>query len=346
MKVQNQIDELLALRASEWLEILKSPTDAERAAFVSWLSESRRHVQEFLEVAAVDDAVGEMPAELRENLHELVGKVAPSRSVRLPQRARPLVSAARQKSPMTRNWRLPGLAAGCTAIAVTAVLSFRAFDPSERYSTDIGEQRTIQLADTSVITLNADSQIQWQLDDAGRDIKLRRGEAIFKVAPDGKRPFRVHTRAGVIQAIGTQFNVYARVNGDTRVSVLEGRVRLTANEATDSSEPQVVILKSGEEADIRLNGTIRRNAEAIVESTVAWRERRLAFTDVPLEDMIVEFNRYNRSPRFRLENVPRGTYRFAGIFDATDPQSLAKILTREPDLAVDYRGEEIVIRSR
>lgn len=352
MKVQNQIDELLTLRASEWFEILKNPTEAERAAFISWLSESRRHVQEFLEVAAIDEAVGGMPAELRENLNELVERVAPA-VAHLPKRARPLAGDSRPEpffrsmvSAMARNWRATGLAAIGASVAVVAVLWVQPFSPSTQYATDIGEQRTIELGDASVITLNADSQVRWQLDDAQRDIELRHGEAIFKVAHDAKRPFRVRTRAGVVQAIGTQFNVYSRANGDTRVSVLEGRVQLTAVNTASSASPRTMILAVGQEADIQLDGTIRRNANAVVENAVAWRERRLAFSEVLLEDMVVEFNRYNRSPRLRLEDVPLSTYRFAGIFDATDPESLVALLAREPDLLVDRRDGEIVIRRR
>jgi len=88
MKVQSQIDDLLTLRASEWFEILKSPTERQRAEFIVWLSESRRHIEEFLEVAAVDNAVGGVSAELRENLDSLVARFMP-KPADLPLRAKP-----------------------------------------------------------------------------------------------------------------------------------------------------------------------------------------------------------------------------------------------------------------
>jgi transmembrane sensor len=131
------------------------------------------------------------------------------------------------------------------------------------------------------------------------------------VAHDSHRPFRMRTRAGVVQAIGTQFNVYARQSGETRVSVIEGRVQLTAMATGRGSAPQALILEAGEVADIGLDGTIQRNAKVSVGSAVAWRGRRLIFSDVLLEEMVMEFNRYNRSPRLRLQDVPTGTYRFA-----------------------------------
>ena len=80
--------------------------------------------------------------------------------------------------------------------------------------------------------------------------------------------------------------------------------------------------------------------------SVAWRERRLIFDDAPLEDMIFEFNRYNQSPRLTLEGVAPGTHHYNGIFDAADPDSLADLLSREPDLSIERRIGEIVIRKR
>jgi transmembrane sensor len=80
--------------------------------------------------------------------------------------------------------------------------------------------------------------------------------------------------------------------------------------------------------------------------TVAWRERRLIFDDAPLEDVIYEFNRYNQSPRLTLEGVPPGSHHYNGIFDAADPDSLAELLSREPDLSIERRNGEIVIRKR
>jgi len=176
-----------------------------------------------------------------------------------------------------------------------------------------------------------------------------RGEALFKVAHDPSRPFTVQTKTAIVQAVGTQFNVYERPAG-TQVSVLEGRVKITplgnsgggiAN-AVHSTETLV----AGQEAQVAPDGTIRRNAKADVMGTVAWRERRLIFDNAPLEDMVYEFNRYNQTTRLTLDGVPPGGHHYDGIFDATDPDSLAKLLSKEADLSVERRNGEIIIRKR
>jgi transmembrane sensor len=235
--------------------------------------------------------------------------------------------------------------AACATIAAVALFIYQTRTPE--FSTSVGEQKTVALADTSVITLNALSKIEVHLENTERDIQLSQGEALFTVAHDARRPFKVHTRAGTVQAVGTQFNVYDRPDGDTRVSVLEGRVLLTARGAAgDGSGEASELLGAGEEADIRLDGTIQRKADAVVANTVAWRQRRLVFENAALDEMVAEFNRYNRALRLRLEDIPASTYRYSGVFDAADPESFISLLAREPDLAIERRADEVIVRPR
>src|SRR3982074_950343 len=77
MKLQRQIDRLLAQRASEWHEILENATDAQRAEFVAWLKQSPLHVQEYLETVYTDQVLGHVDAERLEDLETLIAQVAP-----------------------------------------------------------------------------------------------------------------------------------------------------------------------------------------------------------------------------------------------------------------------------
>jgi transmembrane sensor len=124
-------------------------------------------------------------------------------------------------------------------------------------------------------------------------------------------------------------------------------VLLTARGASaDGAGEASELLGAGEEADIRLDGTIQRKADAVVANTVAWRQRRLVFENATLDEMVAEFNRYNRALRLRLEDIPASTYHYSGVFDAADPESFISLLAREPDLAIERRGDEVVVRPR
>ena len=349
MYVQRKIDELLALRASEWLELLPTATEAQRGEFAQWLGESRLHIEAFLEIAEIELALHRVDRARSHDLEVLLSRVAPNV---VPLGRPPPGTALEKRSKVPRQaawrsrvWLLSGAFAACACVAAVALLILQTRAPE--FSTEIGEQKTVGLADASIVTLNALSEVTVHLEDTARDIELRQGEALFDVAHDARRPFKVHTRAGTMQAVGTQFNVYDRPDGDTRVSVLEGRVLVTARAGMGTAgEPRSQLLEAGQEADIRLDGTIVQKVGAVVSNTVAWRERRLVFEEDGLEDMVLEFNRYNRSIRLRLENVPPHLYRYTGVFDADDPESFVSLLAREPDLEVARNGAEVIVRYR
>jgi transmembrane sensor len=344
VKLQRQIDDLQAQRASEWFEILRDGRPEDMSGFREWCSQSPLHIREFLEITWADRALDNLDPERAEDLDSLLREI--SANVR-PWPARPDADAKRSESseirgPRARRW---GLAAAVAILAVGLVFYKTQWRSVQEFSTKIGEQRTVELVDTSVITLNTNSDIQVQFESSVRNIELRHGEAVFKVAHDPSRPFRVHTRAGTVQAVGTQFNVYDRPDG-TDVAVLEGRVRLMPRVTDKSAAAPPEDLVAGEEARIGLDGQIRRVEHADVAGAVAWSKRRIKFDNAPLEDMVREFNRYHRNLHLRLEGVPPGSHHYSGIFDADDPGMLATILEHETDLTVERFDGEIVIRSR
>jgi transmembrane sensor len=342
VQLERQIEDLQAMRASEWLEILRRGRPEEVAAFRAWLERSPVHIREFLEITYADRELMALDANREEDLDALLNEIRP----RVEPLARSMGAASSTSGTEKlrhRLWRW-GLAAGVVAAALASGWYGRSWLGSHEYSTRVGELRTVELVDRSVVTLNTDSDIKVEFEDDERNVELRHGEAVFKVAHDPNRPFRVRTRAGVIQALGTQFNVYDRGQQGTDVAVLDGRVRLTPHAASGSRASIGEELFAGQEARIGLDGAIRRAARADVERVIAWSKRRLKFDDAPLEDIVAEFNRYRQNLRLRLESVPPGAYQYTGIFDADDPDTLARFLQREGDLVVSRTEREIVIR--
>jgi transmembrane sensor len=348
MKLQRQIDKLLAQRASEWHQILQNADESQRAEFVAWLKQSPLHIQEYLETTYTDKVLAHLDPDRREDIDALLAQAAPS--VVPLDGALTSSSRLRKSDPKGRTrWLLKGVAAGVVLCALGLPLAYKHFVGEPEYTTTIGEQRTVELSDSSVVTLNADSRIQVHLYETHRDIELVRGEALFKVSHDPSRPFTVRTATAIVQAVGTQFNVYEKTNG-TLVSVLEGQVTVRSqgpgSAGAASTAPITESLGANQEALVKTDGIILRIVKADVSKTVAWRERRLIFQDAPLEDMVHEFNRYSRNTRLTLDGVPPGSHHYNGIFDAADPDSLADLLSKEPDLSVERRPGEIVIRKR
>lgn len=353
MKPDRQHDSSIAQKAAEWFFALPHADASGQAAFGAWLRESPRHVEEFLLVSAAYKELDNASAE--ESVDPEALRAALSASVVPIQSALP-VSGFSQRSELAasprRRWAL-----GLAAVFIVAVLAggwmlSAGLPGGPSYSTAVGEIRSFELPDGSVIELNTRSQVRLSFSETARDIHLLTGEALFKVARDPARPFRVHAGGVVIQAVGTAFNVYRRDQGTT-VSVIEGVVRLVGQaderRSTDAGDLEAIgapTLAAGQEARIAPDGKITAVAVADVAKATAWRQRRLVFRGERLEEVAAEFNRYNRVPQIRVEGESARAKPLAGIFDADDPESLVEFLQQLNDLSVETRAGEFVIRSR
>src|SRR5207253_99611 len=112
-----------------------------------------------------------------------------------------------------------------------------------------------------------------------------------------------------------QFNIYRR-NSDTRVSVVEGAVQISASGLTALVHPAAPSrLEAGQQAEVK-SGSTHQLARADIAQAVAWRARRLVFRGESLDEVAAEFNRYN-ALQIRLEGGARRK-RLTAVFDAND----------------------------
>ncbi|MGF0242554.1 FecR domain-containing protein [Rhodococcus sp. IEGM1300] len=153
-------------------------------------------------------------------------------------------------------------------------------------STATGEQRTLRLADGTVINLNTHSALDVRFDEKQRRIILQEGEILVETGHGDARPFIVETRDGSMRALGTRFLVKREDQG-TRLSVLKSAV---AAHAQSSSEEH--ILREGQQVLMRNNGLgpiLALNLEAD-----AWTRGMLVVDNARLEDLVHELGRYRR----------------------------------------------------
>jgi transmembrane sensor len=94
---------------------------------------------------------------------------------------------------------------------------------SSVYTTGMGEQRFLKLADSSTVELNAKSRVRVHFTRDERAVDILAGEALFNVTKDSARPFVVGVGGMRVSVVGTQFDVYKKAHA-TVVTVVEGRV--------------------------------------------------------------------------------------------------------------------------
>ncbi len=312
-----------------------------RAELLEWLKESPQHVEEFLLATAAWRELDDIDPQKQLDIDALLAE-AESNVVTLSE-AIPGV-ASTDTTARRRIWWLGGLAA-TVLVAVGATLTWPPATQVQHYETGLGQQTLFTLDDGSIVHLNTQSELTVRIGDDSRELNLRRGEALFDVARDPERPFRVRSGDVTVEAIGTQFNVYRRNDG-VQVTVVEGTVKVEPLQpaATIESGNSAVTLEAGEEARSRRSGEVARIDVPDLEKSTAWREQRLVFRDDSLAIVATEFNRYNQ---LQIDvNLPATITRpITATFDAHDPESFVAFLERDPALRVTRIGERVVVRA-
>lgn len=221
--------------------------------------------------------------------------------------------------------------------------------PADTYQTALGEQRSIDLPDGTVMTLNTRTSAEVRYSKSRRIVMLQSGEALFEVTRDG-RPFIVQTRDSQTEALGTEFDVYAE-GGVTRVTLLEGSVSV-ASFASEEKRPglfqaprkpiETHVLVPGQQL---LMGEGRDASVRAVDPAAAssWRSGILQFDDAPLGDVVAELNRYSET-RLILADPALATERLSGAFPAAAPEAFAANLQYILPVQTERSGQDIVLR--
>src|ERR1700722_2098356 len=119
-----------------------------------------------------------------------------SPGVNLMERVSPTSSVMSRRVVLSGSVAAVGiLCAGLFRMGIRSILEEKSFE------TQIGETRAVPLDDGSLATLNTNSKIVVRYSEERRDIKLVRGEALFDVAKNKKRPFVVDAAGTLVRAV-------------------------------------------------------------------------------------------------------------------------------------------------
>jgi len=318
--------------AADWLTRLQDPelSAEDRKGFADWLCASAEHVREYLVLTELHTNIGELPtARSVEDLietarHAHTENVIPIHRLRVREDSEG--PALREETGRGRVKRLAGLAASVVIAALVCVWWLYPNVNTNTFTTSIGEQKSFPLPDGSLVTLNAVSKLKIRYTETYRDVQLLSGEALFTVAKDKLKPFRVLTNDSVIQAVGTQFNVYHR-RAETTVTVVEGTVEIRSTTAPSPVETALSAQRVTKDQRAHISAA---NAQITVSATnaavaTAWRERRLTFESQPLAEVVAQFNLYNKVP-LEIRDPTLNAVQVSGSFNANDPQSFAAFL--------------------
>lgn len=288
-------------QAIAWWAKLQSGLDNahDRESCRAWLDADAAHQQAWDRLQAIGRDARRVPSALA---HAALNNAAPSPG---------------------RRAALRGML-GVAALAATGWAGYR-HTPWQRLaadlSTQIGERRTVALADGLSITLNSDSAVRLRLDTHARGIDLLRGEMFVNTeSRAGVEALRVQTGGGELRADTARFDL-RRTDDGSRVSVYDGSVSVLRDGVWTHAA-------AGERLAFADSGPFQRRASdpdrlAWVDGLVVAKEWRL--------DYFAQYLARQRVGVIRVDPAVAGLH-LSGVFPLDDAERALKAL--EPALPI------------
>jgi transmembrane sensor len=337
-----EIRAAIAQQAGEWFIANQagSLTEADGAAFLAWLKASPIHVREYLGVARI---VRHLPAAVGEPqvpLETFLAQAAAGDDDSAVSLQRP---APAQKPPVMRRKSSRAWPIAASLLALAAGVLWWAHDGErfgipKTYRTAHGEQSVLRLPDGSVLRLDTDSEATVRYSGRERLIEVNRGQALFEVAHESRRRFRVAAGDAGVVAVGTEFDVY-RKGAATEITVAAGEIAVFTREppwlwSSASVPPQVQRVTAGYQVRVDAGVMSAQPVRVDLDQTLGWLQHKIVFDHRPLGEVAAEFNRYRSIP-VEIEDATLRVLPVSGMFDADDIESFVAFLRTLPGVSVE-----------
>jgi transmembrane sensor len=349
MPFSNEIEnDPLHLAAADWLFRLQSTEISleETLAWQAWIQENPANAEAFARIEELSHALREVPAPaavptalLERDRYDAsipIGDWNPRLEERKPRQ--------------TQRWSWAALTVAASFAVFALVFAFwKTPAETKAFETEIGENRSVTLGDGSVIALGGDTRIEVALSKNVRAIELIRGEALFKVAKDSARPFKVRAGDATIIAVGTEFNV-ERDSDRAVVSVTEGQVEVKPVVGLlpvllNEFKPKLRSVHVGAGQQTTAGSAGVEEPTKMEDPATGWQIGHLAFRLQPLRYVLEDVNRYARKP-IVLETESMGSLVITGTVERENIGGWVKSLELAFDLQATEQADQIVLRAR
>jgi ferric-dicitrate binding protein FerR (iron transport regulator) len=204
-----------------------------------------------------------------------------------------------------------------------------------------GERLRLVLADSSIVWLNAGSQLQYPavFDEHKREVLLN-GEGFFEVRQNSGSPFTVKTTLSTITVLGTSFNVYAFPSEPVQqVILINGKLSVAK---TGIHHRQ--LLAPGQMASIQRNQDSILVSQVNPDDYVGWRSGAFQFQQLSFRDLALRLERtFNVHIIFERTSLMNHT--FSGSFYGNESLELIlKMMQASTPFRFETRKDTVLIR--
>lgn len=256
---------------------------------------------------------------------------------------------AEPEAPAVRRFSLKRVMTVTSKIAAVAVVTlllsyvvrtylFPPQIPMQELYVPVGKQVNLTLADGTNVWLNSRTRLKYPAIFSGKERRVEiDGEGYFKVQKDADCPFRVQTDGGVVEVLGTTFNVEAYSSEHNfRTSLLEGSVKITDNRTGE------YLLSPDQMAEMQADGSMKISAISDYDA-FRWTEGIISLKNDSFESIMKKFEKYyGVTIKIECDNFAGVSY--SGKFYHSDGLQYAlKVLQRDIDFTYVSEQENHII---
>lgn len=217
------------------------------------------------------------------------------------------------------------------------------------YKTDFGEIKRINLADGTIVTLNARSvlRIPENFAKQGRRSVYLKGEAYFQVKHQPDHPFNVYVQQPgkrnqvTVTALGTSFDVSA-FSDDPKIAVAlsEGKVMVKSG---NTEGTQQVVLRPGELAVFN-----KSSSKLVVENrfnkkeAMAWQVQDIYFKNADIGDVLRKLERFY-GVSFDTGYLKPRHWQLSGEYKNQTLKDVLESLSFNYNLQYDIKGDVVTL---
>lgn len=291
-------------------------TDEERRQVRAWVESSPENMQKYMSERAFYDSV-----------------------TLLVEPEAPAVRRFSLKRVMTVTSKIAAVAVVTLLLSyVVRTYLFPPQIPMQELYVPVGKQVNLTLADGTNVWLNSGTRLKYPAIFSGKERRVEiDGEGYFKVQKDADCPFRVQTDGGVVEVLGTTFNVEAYSSEHNfRTSLLEGSVKITDNRNGE------YLLSPDQMAEMQADGSMKISAISDYDA-FRWTEGIISLKNDSFESIMKKFEKYY-DVTIKIERDNFSGVSYSGKFYHSDGLQYAlKVLQRDIDFTYVSEQENHII---
>jgi len=230
------------------------------------------------------------------------------------------------------------------AVIKEGQLVYNSKSPSSNHSISVPNTKVfkISLSDGTIVTINSGSTLKYDSNFSNKSLRtvLLKGEAFFDVARNKNAPFIVNTKKMHIKVLGTKFNVSSYTNDKFSSVVLEEGSVSVQDKSNKSGK--TTILKPTEQFVLEKGKSSIK--KALIAKHIAWKKRKLHFSNDKFEDIKKEMERYYNI-KINLSSSTLNNKRFTGTFTSETIEEVLNVFKELSEFTYTKKEKTITISS-